>query len=57
MIPAFLIPLIVQVASKVIDVAFNATEKKSPEVKFSVYDKLLKKDRKAYGKMRGTQHV
>jgi len=57
MIPVWLIPLIVQVASKVIDMAFNSTEKQCPEIKEKVYDTIMKKDRKAYGKMRGNQHV
>ena len=57
MIPVWAIPLIVRVASRVIDMAFDATEKKPEKDKQTVYDKLLAKDRKAYGKMRGNQHV
>lgn len=55
--PVWLIPLIVQLASKIIDAAFYKTEKQCPETKDKVYDTILKKDRKAYGKMRGNQHV
>ena len=57
MFPVWAIPLIVKVASRVIDMAFDATEKQPTEKKEAVYDKIMKKDRKAYGKMRGTQHV
>jgi hypothetical protein len=57
MLPVWAIPLIVKVASKVIDLAFDQTEKQPQEKKDQVYDKIMKQDRKAYGKMRGTQHV
>jgi hypothetical protein len=57
MIPVWAIPLVVQVASKLIDYAFDSTEKQPAAKKEAVYDKIMKKDVKAYGKMRGNQHV
>ncbi len=42
--PVWLIPLIVQVGSKVIEMAFNAATKKSPEQQVQIFDKIEKKD-------------
>ncbi len=55
MIPAFVIPLLVQVASKVIDMAFDATKKKPEHKQQGVWDKLYAKDKSAYKKMGGTR--
>jgi hypothetical protein len=57
MLPVWAIPIIAQVASRVIDYAFNQLEAKPEPKKNKVYEDLLKKDRKAYGKLRGNQHV
>jgi len=56
-IPAFVIPLLVQLASKLIDKAFADTEKKPEAKRDNIYSRVLRRDRKAYGKMRGNQHV
>ena len=40
MIPAFLIPLLVQVASKAIEVAFNAATKKNPAQQVKIFEKI-----------------
>ena len=45
MIPAFLIPLLVQVASKAIEVAFNAATKKNPAQQVKIFEKIEKKDK------------
>ena len=54
MLPVWAIPLIVKVASRVIDMAFDATEKQPIEKKEVVYDKIMKKDRKAHDRMKGS---
>ncbi len=55
MIPAFLIPIIVQLGSKLIDKAFSETEKKPAHTQQGVWDKLYAKDKSAYKKMGGTR--
>jgi len=45
MIPAFLIPLIVQIASKTIELAFNAATKKKPTQQIQIFEKIDKKDK------------
>ncbi len=55
MIPAFLIPIIVQLGSKLIDKAFSETEKKPAHKQQGVWDKLYAKDKGAYKKMGGTR--
>lgn len=55
MIPAFLIPIIVQLGSKLIDHAFSETGKKPAHTQQGVWDKLYAKDKKAYKKMGGTR--
>lgn len=53
MLPVWAIPLLVQVASTIIDIALRKTLRQ-PEVKRNeIYDKLLKKDKKALLRMRG----
>ena len=50
--PVWLIPLIVQVGSKVIEMAFNAATKKSPMDQVKIFDKIEKKDKVMSQKMR-----
>ena len=53
MLPVWLIPILVQAASTVIDIALRNTLRK-PEVKRNqIYDKLMKKNPKALTRMRG----
>lgn len=57
MIPVFLIPLITKIASRGIDMAFDALEKQPKDKKEAVYDKILKKDKKAHAKLKGSNDV
>ena len=57
MIPIVLIPLLTKVASRVIDMAFDALEKQPEEKKVQVYDKIMKKDKKAHDKLKGNKNV
>lgn len=42
--PVWLIPLIVQLGSKVIEAAFASANKKCPEDQIKIFDKIEKKD-------------
>jgi hypothetical protein len=55
MIPLWAIPLLTKVASRVIDMAFDAIEQQPEDKKEAVYDKIMKKDVKAYEKMKGNK--
>ena len=52
MIPAFLIPLIVQLGSKIIEEGFKAANKKPEHQKIQIFDKIEKKDSQLNGRMR-----
>ncbi len=56
-IPVMLIPLIAKVTSRAIDMAFDALEKEPEEKKEAVYDKILKKNKKAHAKLKGANDV
>jgi hypothetical protein len=43
--PVWLIPLIVQIGGKVIEMAFNAATKKAPVDQIKIFDKIAKKDK------------
>ncbi len=50
--PVWLIPLIVQVGSKVIEMAFKAVTKKSPTDQIVIFQKIEKKDKAMSQKLR-----
>ena len=50
--PVWLIPLIVQLGSKLIEEAFKQLGKKCPEDQVKIFDKIEKKDRELTHKMR-----
>lgn len=52
MIPAFLIPLVVQLGAKLIEKAFEQAEKKPTHKKIAIFDKIEKKDQELTKKMR-----
>lgn len=47
MIPVFLIPIIVQVATKLIDMAFDKVGKLPPDKQAKVTNKIVSNDKKA----------
>ena len=57
MIPLVLIPLLTKVASRVIDMAFDALEKQPEDKKEAVYEKLMKKSKKAHDQLKGNKNV
>lgn len=57
MLPAFVIPLIVQLGSKLIEAAFKAAESKPDHTKIQIFDKIEKKDAELTKKMRGTHET
>lgn len=54
-IPVMLIPLIAKIASRAIDMAFDALEKEPEDKKANVYDKIMKKDQRAHDKLKGNK--
>ena len=52
MIPAFVIPLIVQLGSKLIEEGFKAATKQPAHKKIQIFDKIEKKDAELSKKMR-----
>lgn len=51
-LPAFLIPLIVQLGSKLIEEGFKAATSKPEHKKIQIFDKIEKKDAELTKKMR-----
>jgi hypothetical protein len=53
MLPVWAIPLLVQVASTIIDIALRKTLRQPTAKRNEIYDKLMKKNPKALTRMRG----